>query len=574
MIKLGHPTQGQGGGATIGVMASPYSKAKHTEANTILNATGGDNSRLFLGLLQQWNDYHILSTPLLKATQLASQVLNTDYFGQELDYLIPYKMDCIKTRERIVDVTVEKVGRGISEFPIVLSDQLDPGDEFAIGTVRNGFQLRVSDSAKIEPFGKGDGWVHLVKIATNDPEMYIPSKFLTSGNNVYKLGNRGGERATHASGLSKDRNGAIQQTYKTGNSEIAISHTITSHGDMLGTTLDPKRQAFSGLFNYSNLSLADANGIMNYFNTEKGKDGKSTPVKGTRAWMPFIIDQMLRELALMKESSLTWSNGYSFIGRGDQRVDVPTGFYPQVKQRGHYFTYNDTKNIVNEMISMMDQLFPNNGSRMLPKDQRIKFTMGMGALIAAEQAFTEYAFATNKYPIFNTGGGNFASQMFTGDLQNLAYKAPRVTSVQFPGYGWVEIEHNPALDVLDGDQPQQSFTGRYPNSSYMMWVEDITSDKFSNAIPSGASKVVGSGFNSGEANVVLIQPKGYEDTISFQPGVGYSPTLNKFLGYSTSAQIAASDNRGFKVTAITTGEIFIKDASRIIIGEFVPSLDY
>lgn len=569
MIKLGHPTQGQGGGATIGVMASPYISTKHTEANTILNAGGGDNNRLFLGLLSQWNEFHILSTPLLKATELAGQKLYTDYFGQELDYMIPYKMDCIKTRERIVDVTVRKVGRGISEFPIVLSDQLDPGDQFALGTVRGDFQLRVSDRASIEPFGEGSGWIHQVTLATNDPEMYLPESMLRAGIDVYKLDNRGGERATHASGLSRDRNGAILQTLKTGNSEIAISHTITSHGDMLGTTLDPKRQAFSGLFNYSNMSLADTDGIMNYFN----KDKNGNPIKGTRAWVPTIIDKMLQELALMKESSCTWNHGYSFIGRGDQRVNVPMGFYQQVKQRGHYFTYNDLGNIVGEMKGMMDQLFAN--SRLIPKDRRIKFRMGMGALIEAEKAFTEYAFATNKYMILNTGGNNFASQMFTGSLQNLKYEQPRVTSVNFPGYGWIDIEHNPALDVLDGDQPQQGFQGLFPLSSYIMWVEDVTADEFSNAIPNGAKRDVTNGFNNGgDANIVMIQPKGYQDTISFQPGVGYSPTLNKFLGYSTNAQLATSDNRGFKVTALTSGEILIKDASRIIFAEYVPKRQF
>lgn len=569
MIKLGHPTQGQGGGATIGVMASPYYSAKHTEANTILGATGGDTNRLFLGLLQQWNDYHILSTPLLKATELANQKLYTDYFGQELDYLIPYKMECIKTRERIVDVTVSKVGRGIKEFPIVLSDQLSPGDGFKLGTVRNGFELRVSDSAKIEPFGNGDGWIHQVTIATNDPEMYIPESYLRAGIDVTKTDNRGGERAVHSSGLSRDRDGAIQQTYKTGNSELAISHTITSHGDMLGTNLDVKRQAFSGMFNYSNMSLADADGIMNYFN--KDKDGKA--IKGTRAWMPTIIDKMLRELALMKEASCTWNHGFSFTGRGDQRVDVPMGFYQQVKQRGHYFTYNDLGNIVGEMKGMMDQLFSN--SRLVPKDRRIKFKMGMGALIEAEKSFTEYAFQTNSYMILNTGGSNFASKMFTGDLQNLKYEQPRVTSVNFPGYGWIDVEHNPALDVLDGDQPQQGFHGLFPLSSYIMWVEDVLDNDFSNAIPNGAKKMVKDGFNGGgDANIVMIQPKGYDDTISFQPGVGYSPTLNKFLGMSTSAQIAATDTRGFKVTAITTGEIFIKDASRIIFAEYVPEREF
>lgn len=568
MIVKGQPSSGLGGGVTIGTVSSPYVATKHTEANTIWKAFGGDGNKMFIGMLKRWNQYQIQPTPLLNATQLAGQVLETPGFGAELEFFVPYKIDAVKIRANIVDISVEKIGAEQSEFPLVLSDQLSPGDIVRIKSVRNGFQVRISDDKPIEPFSEGDGWVHQAKVASNLMDAYIPREFLTPGTAVYKTDNRGGEHSVHATSISKDRNGMLQQSYKTGNSEIRIKHTITSHGDLIGQGLESKKSSnvFSGLFNLKSMSLAQQDAIVNFYNL--GPDGK--PVTNSRSWMPTIFYKMIQELALMKEWSLTWNEGFSFYGKGDQRIDVPTGYYHQVKQRGHYFQYDDLTNIVGVMKDMMDQLFF--GSRLMPKDRRIKFTMGRAAMLAAQRGFGDFAFGRNPFQIVNDGKNPITNGIFTGDTQNLSFKMPRVVSVEFPEYGLVEIEHNEALDYLD-DEADQSYTGMHPNSSYIIWVQDVTADEFSNAIPRGATPNVASGF-TGDANIVMLKPATYQDTISFLPGTGYNPTLNKFIGQSPSAQIAVSEEKGFRVVMDTVGELLIKDASRIIIAEYVPPVDW
>ena len=577
MIQKGHPTSGIGGGVTIGNVVTPFHAEKHTEANTILKAYGGDVNRMFLGLLKVWNQWKLQSTPIINATELANQVIRTKGFGAELDYLLPYELPPIRVRANIVDATVGKIGEGQTKFPLVLSDQMSPGDILSLKSMRNGYQVRISTEPddKIEAFVEGDGVVHQAFVVGTSLDDYIPREFLTPGTAVFKIDNPGGEKTVHGTSISKRRDGLIQQSYKTSNAERRIIHTVTSYGDLLGYNIQSFKEnnVFAGLFNYPNMTAAQQSAITNYYNVDPKSSDPTAPIKGSRTWVPSIIELMFREKALIKEHYLTWGKGTSFIGKGDQKITIGNGWYHQVKERGFFREYNDVTKIVDVMKDMIDRLF--GGNRMLPKDRRIKFTMGRAAMIAAQQAFREYAFGRNMFMIVNDGKNPITNGIFTGDYQNLKYSEPRVISVEFPEYGVIEIEHNEALDYLDSDEEQQPHTGPYPNSSYMMWVEDVTADEFSNAIPSGAkgNTINGVGTVGGDANVVMILPENYSDTVSFQIGTGCSPTLKSFVGASQYNTVSTLE-KGFTVAMDFTGEIFIKDPSRIYIAEFVPKRSF
>lgn len=566
MIQQGHPASGIHGGVTIGNLVTPFNHKMHTEANTILNAYDGNYNRVFLGLLKVWNQFKVLSTPLIDATELSQQIIRTPGFGGELDTLLPYELPPIRIRANTVDASVSKIGAGGAPFPLVLSDQLAPGDVVRIKSMRNGYQVRISDSEVIEPFSEGDGWVHQAYIASKDINDYIPREFLTPGLPVYKQDNPGGEKTVHGTSISGSRVGALQQSFKIGDAERRILHTVTSYGDMLGYNIQSKKESnvFAGLFNYPNMSAEQQRAITNYFNVDPGDPTKE--VKGTGSWVPTIVELMYREKAMIKEHYLTWGTGYTFIGKGDQKITVGDGWYQQIKSRGWYRTYHDTTKIIDVMKDMMDQLFQ--GNRMLPKDRRIKFTMGRGAMIAAQQAFREYAFGRNMFMIVNDGKNPITNGIFTGDYQNLKYSEPRVVSIEFPEYGVIEIEHNPALDYIDSDEENTPHRGPYPNSSYMIWVQDVTADNFSNAIPRGAKANTINGVTSGgDANVVMVLPENYEDTMNFVVGTGCSPTLKRFVGANN---IASTLEKGFTIAMDFAGEIFVKDPSRIYIAEYVP----
>ena len=562
-VKSGLPNQGLGGGVLIGSKSSAYFPANHTESNSILDAFGGDGKRMWLGMIQYWNQYEELSTPLLNMTELQGQVLETPGFGAYLDYVTPYKLRKPFVKYNLVDTTVGKPGQGGTLIPLVLSAEYAQGD-ILTNDKRNGTQVRISDTEPILPYGEGDGYVHMVQVASNDPEDYIAWDVLEPGTSWYKLDNRSGEFGIHSSGLTNRGQGMIMQSYKTANSQISVSHSITSWADQTNIESFSVGNNYPGLFNYQGMSEQDKTSIKNFY--EIGPDGRS-PVKGTNKWMPTVISKMIEELAMMKENSLTWSKGFTFTGHKGEKVDVPTGYYQQVKERGVYFQYNDLSKIMDVLKGMVAQLFAGRKDLQV-KDRRIKFTMGLGAYQEAQKAMGEYARATNPFMIVNDGGNNpITKGIFTGDFQALKYRQPRVVSVEFPEVGLVEIEHNASLDYVDDDNEFQHYTGLLPNSSYMIWIEDLSDDAFSNAIPKGAKWNVP---NRVSNNDVMLKPQGNQDSITFYPGRDYNPTLNRWIGQDAKSQIGITKNKGFEVVMDTVGEIFIKDPSRIVIGEYVP----
>lgn len=571
MIQNGQPVAGIGGAVTIGNVVTPYISTKHTEASTILKAYGGDINRVFLGLQKIWNQWHLMPTPILNATEMSDNIIRTKDFGAELEFLLPYQLPPIRVRALPIDGSVGKVGEHGSKFPVVFSDEFSPGDVIKLRSLRSEYEIRVSTEKDdvIESFGEGDGWVHQCFVNGTSPSDYIPREYLSEGTAVWKTDNPGGEHTVHGTSISKSRNGLQQQSYKIANAERRIIHTVTSRGDLLGQNIQSRGNTniFSGLFNYPNMTAAQQNAIVNYYNVDP-KTGKEIP--GTGSWVPSIIEMMAREKALLKEYYMTWGKGSVFIGKGDQQITTGDGWYQTIKKRGWYRTYHDRNKIIDVMKDMMDQLFAGNRS-LLPKDRKIKFTMGMGAMIAAQQAFREIAFGKNMFIIVNDGKNPITNGMFSGDVQNLKYKDPRVISVEFPEYGVIEIEHNPALDYLDGEEEYQPHTGHWPNSSYMIWVQDVTADNFSNAIPNGAKANTISGVASpSDANVVMVLPEGYYDTTSFVIGTGCNPTLKAFAGASADNQIVSTREKGFEIIMDFAGELYIHDPSRIYIAEFVP----
>lgn len=565
MIKQGSPGNGFGGGVEIGVSVSPFFSTKHTERNTIIDAFGGDVDRLYMGMMKLYQQMRQTRTPLFDL-ETSGQVLELDSIGATLDYDIPYDIDPIKVRAYIIDATVAYPGKGQSKIPVVLSDELSPGDVITFGTTRSEVQGRISTDTTdvIERFAEGDGFVHQMYVASSRLEDYIPREFLQEGTFVFKGANYGGEQTNNYGSISRDRTGLIRHSYKTGSAEIGLEHTVTSYGDIMGTNIVSRggNANIRNNFNYSKMSPSDPDGILNIYKIDP-KTGN--PIPRTRSWVPSIIQKMYEELAANKEWAMTWSKGFSYIARGDQKVDVPTGWYGQVKQRGRYRQYNDISQIYNVMKDMAFDLYQ--GNSLDPYDQRIEFSMGRGAYIEAMKYFQEYALSNTKFMIVEDGKNPITKGIWTGTSDNLSYSQLRVTSVRTAELGLISIKHNPAMDFLDGDEAGQGFTGRYANSSYNIWIEDVTDNAFTNIIPSNAKPNVEKGWN-GDGNVVQIRPKGYEDTIRFLPGVSYSPTLKTFTGNS---RIAVKKEKGFDIVMNTWGEVLIKDASKIMFAEFVPN---
>ena len=87
-------------------------------------------------------------------------------------------------------------------------------------------------------------------------------------------------------------------------------------------------------------------------------------------------------------------------------------------------------------------------------------------------------------------------------------------------------------------------------------------------MPTGGYNVA-DGFNNG-SNIMSIKPKNYVDTMAFKVGTGCNPTLKKFIGLSPNSFVHSEDKKGFGVSMMTSGEIWVKDPSRTVLVEYTP----
>lgn len=557
MLKTSTGLSNVGGAVQTGMMFSAYFSKKHTDTNTLLSAFNGDHSNsIYLGMMKLWSQYQMLSAPLISMTELNNNVLYTNGFGALLNFSIPYKVDFPKIKENLAGDLV-KPGIGGTKFPIVLTEDTYTNFDIITYDYRNGKQLIITED-EIVPHGSG--WKYMVKLVTMDEELdYFPPRFLEPGTQFMKIDNPSGEYDTNLSTATNiTRTGIMNFSYQTGNSELGIGHWITSYADMLDVQDTQKNPNLLWIQQYAN--LADNKGILNFINYDK--DGK--PVGN--AWMPSIIAALQIELAKMKESRLMWGQGTIIGGSGRSQTRVSAGYYQQVKNRGNYVQYHSLKELPNLLKNVVGQLFANR-TDIHPKDRKVRFRMGMGAMQAMQQEFMTQFKTDNPFTLF--GDHPALKGMVTGTFDNLSYKPIRITSVQYPEVGLVEIEHDSVLDFIDVENPIVPHAGQFPLSSYMIFVEDLTEQDFSNAMPKSGVYNVENGFNNG-ANVMMIKPKNYVDTMGFEVGMGCNPTLKKFIGWNENAYVHSSKRKGFGVNMLTCGEVWVKDPSRIVLLEYVP----
>lgn len=563
------PQAGFNGGVPIGSISTPYVSTKHTELNTILSAFGNDGNRVFLGMLKLWNQYEELPTPMLNLTEMTNAIIYTPTMGSSLDFAVPYKLGLPFVKYKDVDELIRKPGYAGSYVPLILSEDCYTNGDRLTNDLRNGEQVIVSHTVPVVPFSKGDGFVYMVTPASDDPEAFIPHHVLEPGVRWVKIDNRQGEEDTHTSSLvGTNRSGIMQLSHQTGNSEISIGHSIKSYADFTDITSLKGGPLSLNVANYSaqGMSPQDRDAILNY--GEVGPDGKLK--KGSfKGWMPTIIDRMMREFAMMKEHSMTWAKSYSFRDAAGKRYYVPKGYYQWIKQHGSYHTYSSFRELPNLLKNIMGQLFANR--KGLPVHmRRVKFKMGMGAEIELQKAWMEQFKASNPFQIVNDGRNPQLQGMLSGSYDALKFKNPRVVSYEFPEVGTIEIEHSAALDYIDDATEIRGHTGALPNSSYMIFVEDITEDGFSNMLPKGAEYNVSEPYNNG-SNIVQVKPKNYYDTINFIAGSGCNPTLRALTGQNPNSQVVSTFDKGFHVRMLGTAEIFVKDPSRTVLIEYVPN---
>lgn len=567
MNKQGLPQGGLNGGVPIGQISSPYVSGQHTEFNTLLRAFGDQSNNVFLGMLRLWRQFDALPTPLLDLTELSGPeaVIYTNGMGSKIEFGVPYDMPMPFVKAKIVDGMIDKPGIGNSYVPLVLSEGIYTNGDFLTNDKRNGTEVRIHPTIPVEPFGKGDSFLYLVTPSSGDPEDYIPHEVLEPGTRWCKIDNRAGEFDTIESSITNpERKGVMLMSHTTGNSTINISHSITSYADFSNIQSMSSGSTIKNVFDYTNenISNADRNALINFGKYEGGK------MKGI-GWAPYIFPKMVMELAIMKEHAMTWAKSGAWIGSNGKRVTRPKGYYQWIKQHGSYYTYNTLRQLPNIIKNAMADMFAN--SKIPASQRRAKFRLGTAAFIELQKYMRQQFKIDNPFLIVNDGKNPQLNGILTGSFDSLAFKTPRFVSYEFPEVGQLDIEIDVALDYIDNSNDIKHYdAGYYPNSSYMIFIEDVTSANFTNMKPRNAEYNVAGSYDNG-TNVVQVKPRGFYDTVSFKIGKGCNPSLKAFAGQNPNSQIVSSDSNGFQISMQTTAEIFVKDASRIMLIEYVPS---
>lgn len=548
---------------------------KHTEKNSLTQLMGP--SEQYLGLLKLWNQYQIISTPLLSATELSNNVMYTNGLGASLSYSVPVKFALPFTTDDINEEAKPGLNREV--FWLLLNTPNYTKGDLLTYDRENGKQVVVDFSVEENPAPYGGGaWLYGVKLTSDDPKDFVSRRFTAAGISWVKIGNVKSEWSRENSAITQDSDGTETLMFKTGNALQSVEHWMTGHADMLEYNVDSRgggtnlAQTKSVMGQFADPHKA---AVMYFFETlgdpndPNNPDIQKNPIPNSGRWMPVIIMMLMKETARMQNDFYMYSQGgVVWDGRGTA-TRIGMGYYPQIKSSGNYHTYQKPEQIGPLLKEITGDLFF--GRVDLPYDQRkVKFRMGMGALIETQKYFKREFGQDIAFTVW--AQHKALDGMLTGTNLDLSYKGYRFTSFLFPEVGFVEIEHDPALDQI-GTKETNGFRGRYSTKSYRVFVEDLTEGAFSNAMPPAANYDVREGFNNG-ANVVLVKPKNYDKVYSSYRVGTYCPDMLKtYVGAGANAHMRSDDDNKFSVQMQWAGEVWVKDPSRTILIELEDLLE-
>lgn len=561
MLYTGNPVNGMNRGVAIDTVKLELG-TKHTEANSLTQAMGPKEQ--YLGLLKLWNQYEIINTPLLNATELKKNVIYTNTLGQSLSYSVPIKFTLPYVTHDI-NGDGEKLGLNKDKFYLILNTNRYTKSDILTYDFYNGKQAYVDLDSEVIPYN--GGWQYTMRLTDTDPKAFISRRFVQPGVEWVKVGNFQTEWSTEASTINNDSDGLTTLMFKTGQTLQSVEHWITGHAAMIEyNTNRPGDMDMSIMGQYKNPTQA---AVMYMFETlgdpkdPNNPDRRKNPVPGSGTWIPMILKMLILEQAKMQENHYMYSTGGTVTdGRGTE-VRRGLGYYPQLKSSSNYHTYTRPEQIGPRLRQITGDIFF--GRKDLPlHERRVKYKMGMGAYIEFQKYCLEKFKQNIIFPVW--AQHDALKGMLTGDNMNLRYGGYRFTAFNFPEAGWIEVEHDPALDWT-GTKNQSGFIGNYPTQSYRVFVEDITDGAFSNAMPPAGAASVGDGFNNG-SNVTLIKPLNYAEVYtSYEVGAFCPDFLKTYVGAGGNAHIASSNRNGFSVRMQWAGEVWLKDPSRSLLLE-------
>lgn len=547
------------GGIPLGdPISSPFDPTKHLESTSFDRAFGKDNK--WLGILNLLQNYNKISMPFISATELSKNVLETEGAGSTFTFGIPFLKGCPYIVENLC-ADNSKPGYGNQPFFILLSENIFTYGDVLTTDLRNGKQLRIQtieekgDDAKITNYL--NAWKYMVALDSYSEEDYYPAELLQAGTPYMKLfSHNGGEFdniMSSYSGMDKDYRESLQlYQYTVGMSKQAITTWVTA--DATYRTFKVENASHPML---NHLSGASSD-VLNYW-TPKGDKASSV------FWIPSFIQKLAGELAKMKENFLLWNQGKSFTTNRGIKVVTGLGFYQQIKQRGNWDTYTDFRQLFNMVLNFSEKLFTVH-NMVSPKDRVVKLRAGKIAYAELRKQFSAYFKTDNPFTVFADHPALQKADLISySDKTGLIYKPLQFNGIMFPEQGLLLVEHDESLDRIDDYLEFNQYTGYTGNSGGMVFIEDITSGNFTNAIPDSLK-------NGGMSykNVTMIKTKGYVDKIEYKIGSDCSENLLRMLGIKGDPNVVSTWNKGVEIRLSTEGELWVQDPSRIWMLEYDP----
>jgi len=521
------------------------------DENKLLNLLSGTEgvNRQHLGILTLFNQFQLISTPLINMMELNKNVLYVNGDDGEFTFDVPYTLEMPTLRE---DLTGDNATPGIDQqpFELLIGDgNLDP--IFSVNQIIT-VDLRDGQNFIVLEVGSrmADGFVYKLRLITNDRNEYVDKRWLKPGNQFFSVGSSIGQYDEDAPGVNQSA-GFIRLLHKIG-SKRAVKMTIHGSAQRL------KLEGLAGMGNANEFAASVAPYLdpksPNFmaaigYNNGQGKVDRTKPV----SFVPMVEVMLYKELMLQAERQLMYGQGGVLQDQRNTYKTVAQGLYQQMKQGNWLPIPKYTLDLIKEIFSTVFKNRPD----IADVDRYLHFQGGRGAVNELTRIFTEAGLQ-----IVNALGvvvDNSSLKILSGDAYNLS-AGFRFGKVFLSGFGHVSIEHNPALDSEFNRVMDEERIGGLPKFSYTSMIMDVTDTQSSNAYQPSKGVEFATGFDN-KANIYLVKNQGL-------PGVKYTYVNGRTSPYSVSAgkgQVASSLFDGYTSFLEEQSSIWLRDPGRSIL---------
>lgn len=526
-----------------------------TDANYLLNLFGDDIRSTHMGVLSAWNQWSLISTPLLSMTELQKNTIYTNGDDGELTFNMPYQLEGPTVKEDLTS-DIPYPGRDGQEFEILIGDGgLEPC--FQAGTritadFRDGQNLYIVSVGS----GLGQGFKYRVKLVTNDKAEWFNKKYLNPGTQFFRISGTAGEFTEDFAGIDNSF-GMMKLKHQLGGRR-GVEYSITGNAQRLKLQFKGSNaEKFDWVNSQSFMSPNDPSFYMviGEGNGKMGTDGMQGIKPGTETWLTYADAMIMKQLMLDEERDLMWARGGVIQGARNKSQVIGEGLYNQMK-KGNWVKLPRYSR--EGLMNVFGQVFRNRPD--IP-DYKRKFKLqgGRGAVMELQRIFNEEMNRTA-----NQAGAVMDAQrlgIISGDPMSLKV-GYRLGEVYIPGMGWLTIEHNPAFDSQFSRTEDEPFIGGFPKHSYTSAIFDVTDSNYTNAAEVTSQVEWAKGVDTG-ANIYLVRN-------AAMPGTKVTYIAGRTSPYAPSAgrgNVASTRFDGSTTIMENQSNIFLKDPTRSILLE-------